>query len=568
MRPARWHWVLPAYGLLAVVLTFPLVFEPTRLMMDAGAGEDAYIFLWNIAWMKEALFHLHTNPYVTDLIFYPDGTNLALHTFPLLDSFLGAVVSFVRPGMDGLVLGYSFVVFLSFVLSAFGTYLLVHRLTALRAAAFVAGVLFAFTCYRFSNIPRLHCLATGWFPWAAWALTGLLEERTVRWGVLTGLFAAATLYSSLEYFALLAFGLVLALAYHTARDARKVWNGEMLRPKLAGAAVLLVLSAPLVLALLSHGVTGSPDTAVQAEIFSADALDFLTPNPRHPLYGGWAEGIERRFHGGEAGFGMAVPFVGLLLALWAIWKGDRGRTWPWAALGLFFFLLSLGPVIHVAGHRTPLPSLYRGLVALTPWLGISRTPMRAVVPLELVVAVLAGFALAPMPVPSTRRVKTSWIILGLIVFETLSIPLRMTPVRVHPFYREIALSPTAGAVIELPPKDRSALLHQIVHGRKIPAVRRAYPRAPERSLAFWEGADFRAFLDTLFRPEKVEALTPSTLAIRTAAHRKMLASQGFAFVVIDKAELPERERAQAISILRKMDPARILEDETLAVFEF
>ncbi|MCK4546327.1 MAG: glycosyltransferase family 39 protein [Candidatus Eisenbacteria sp.] len=568
MRKPNLPWTMAGYAALTILLTYPLAFRLTRLMLDAGAGEDAYIFVWNIWWLKKALLGLQTSPYITDFIFYPDGVNLALHTFPLPGTLLGMILSFFRPGLEGLFVGYNLVILVSFFLSALGTYLLVHKLTGSRSAAFVSGLVYAFTYYRFCNTVRLHALETAVLPFCAWALVGMVEEKKVWWGVLVGIFAAATLYSSKEYFAFLLAGILLAIIYHSVRNPRRIWTRRMLWPKLAAAGCFIVSALPLLAAMSSHGLGGGARATAHAVVFSADFLDFLVPNPRHPLFGSWSSVIEEGFHGGSGGFGMSVPLVAVILSIWAFVTGDRQKTWPWAGLGIFFFLYCLGPVIRLGGFHTQIPSLYAGLTATVPWIEISRTPMRAVVGVHLVTAILVGYALAPTPGGSSRRRLAAAVAGALLVFETLSLPLKMTPVEVHPYYHQLAATPAEGAVLELPPKDRASLLHQTVHERKIAAVRRVYPRSPDRSLTFWRSDGFGDFLDTLFRPERTDGLTDASRALLASKHRRMLMGYGFRFVTVDKLEIPPEELQHTLSVLREMAPERVFEDENLAAFEF
>jgi hypothetical protein len=568
MKKSDLYGAMLGYAALTILLTYPLAFRLTHLMLDAGAGEDAYIFIWNIWWLKKALLDLTSNPYVTDFIFYPDGANLALHTFPLPDTFLGMMLSFFRPGLDGLVVGYNLVILVSFFLSALGTYLLVRKLTGSHEAAFVAGLVYAFTYYRFCNTVRLHALATEVLPFCVWALAGFIEEKKLRWGILMGVFSAVAFYSSKEYFLLLLAGLFLAAIYYSIRDPRKIWTRPMLAPKLAAAASFILLSLPLIIALFSHDLGAGVRGTAHATVFSADVLDFLVPNPKHPWFESWATVIERGFHGGVNGFGLTIPLVAVVLSIWAIVTGDRKRVWPWAGLGIVLYLYSLGPVIRIGSYWTKIPSFYSGLTAVLPWLEISRTPMRAIVGVHLVAAILVGYALAPRPKLSRRGLWATGIAVVLLVFETLSIPLRMTPVEVNPYYHQIAMAPGEGAVLDLPPKDRSALLHQMVHGRKIPAVRRVYPRPPAESLIFWESSEFRNLLDTLFRPERTEGFTEASRALVASNHRRLLTEFGFRWVTVDKWEIPPEVLGHTLSMLREMAPENVYEDADLAVFEF
>lgn len=569
MKDQKLRWVLLGYVLLTILLTYPLGFRLTELMLEAGTGEDAYASIWNIWWIKKALLDLKTDPYITDFIFYPDGTNLALHTLPLPGSILGAILSAIRPGLEGLFVGYNLVVLVSFVLSALGTYLLVHRLTGSRSAAFVSGIVFAFTHYRFSNTVRLHSMETGVLPFCAWALVSMVEDKKVWQGCLVGFLAALALYSSKEYFVQLLLGIFLALIYLSIREPSTIWTRRMLYPKLAGAFAFIILSLPIVIALARPGFEGEVRAMPDAKVFSADGLDFLVPNPRHPLFGSWSVVFERGLHEGREGFGLALPLVGLVLSIWAVVTGERKRAWPWAALGILFFLLSLGPVVHLGGHVTGIPSLYRGLTAIVPWLGMSGAPMRYVAGLHLTLAILVGFALTPARgTGSSRPALAALLAAALLIFETLSIPLPMTPVNVHPYYGELAANPADGGVLEIPPRDRASLLHQTVHGRKIPAVRSVYLRSPGWSLTFWQSDGLREFTDSLFRPEKTENLSSASLALLAETHRRHLLNHGIRFVALTKNEIPPAERQQALMILHEMAPQQVFEDEVLAVFQF
>src|SRR5262249_378310 len=83
--------------------------------------------------------------------------------------------------------------------SGIGMCALARHLTKNEAASVLAGVVFAFAPYRFGHIMHLEMQWAVWSPWAFWALQRTLESRRVKYGVLTGVFAALQLMSSVYY---------------------------------------------------------------------------------------------------------------------------------------------------------------------------------------------------------------------------------------------------------------------------------------------------------------------------------------------------------------------------------
>src|SRR4051794_19111169 len=78
--PAR----VGAYVLAVLAFAWPL---PLHLADQAvlARGSDFYPHIWNLWWMRWALFTLHTNPYVTTYLNYPTGLPLTYHVLDPLD---------------------------------------------------------------------------------------------------------------------------------------------------------------------------------------------------------------------------------------------------------------------------------------------------------------------------------------------------------------------------------------------------------------------------------------------------------------------------------------------------
>jgi len=91
------------------------------------------------------------------------------------------------------------VTLLTYPLCGLAMFLLVRRLTGSAAAAFLAGVAYAFSPYRTSQLPHVQMLATFWAPLALLGLHGYLDSGRRRFLVLFGaawlLQALANLYS-------------------------------------------------------------------------------------------------------------------------------------------------------------------------------------------------------------------------------------------------------------------------------------------------------------------------------------------------------------------------------------
>ena len=80
--PAAHLTALFGYALLSVAVTWPMALH----FSTEGVGSlyfDRAQNVWNLWWTKAALLDLHTNPFHTDLLLYPQGADLYFHTLNL-----------------------------------------------------------------------------------------------------------------------------------------------------------------------------------------------------------------------------------------------------------------------------------------------------------------------------------------------------------------------------------------------------------------------------------------------------------------------------------------------------
>src|SRR5262249_32849531 len=128
---------------------------------------------WNLWWVERSVLERHVSPYFTPDLYFPYGAKLYFHTLNLLPAAMALPVTAVF----GVPTAFNFLVLLSFILTGYGTYRLSlyvliramnspeAELRSVHAAAFVGGVAFAFSSYRYIHLlGHLDLVSTQWLP--------------------------------------------------------------------------------------------------------------------------------------------------------------------------------------------------------------------------------------------------------------------------------------------------------------------------------------------------------------------------------------------------------------------
>src|SRR5262245_7650355 len=77
---------LGGYAIVSVALVGPKLSQlNTVVLSDSGDGISDW---WNIWWVRHALVDLHTNPYITSLFWYDQGTPLYFHTLTPINGLM------------------------------------------------------------------------------------------------------------------------------------------------------------------------------------------------------------------------------------------------------------------------------------------------------------------------------------------------------------------------------------------------------------------------------------------------------------------------------------------------
>jgi hypothetical protein len=457
-RASRWWAVL---GL--VVLTCAFYWRVTLHLGNRWPNDlqDGASFTWNLWYFQHALGHGH-NPFVTHLLFHPVGTGLAFHTYvPLL-----GLLSWPLVALFGLGPTYGIVTLAGAALSGIGAFLLADHLLRDRWTAFFAGAAYILLPPRILRFPgHMNLNHTELLPLGILALLSFYERPTRKRSILLGLVLGASLLLESIF---TAFLLIAGVAVALIR-----WRSTRQRPFLVGwastAAVAVVVALPVLVPMmieLRHGDLDPLPGWGGANTTSADLLSYFVPAGFHPLWGHAANGVY-----GRVTFGERFTFPGftvLLLALVGFWLWRHSQKRLLGALTAIFFVLSLGPFLHVANHQgglfhylgerfnVPLPFL---LIHFTPVLSGVRVPGRFGFVVDLLLAVVAAGGLAVLIERTRGRLgDRRWIAptltlvaVAILAVEALpgSLPHLTSPEIPKP-YAAIAHDPGDRAVLELP----------------------------------------------------------------------------------------------------------------------
>jgi hypothetical protein len=388
------------FVILALVLTYPLALHLHDAVEDR---QDALLNVWITAWDGHQLL---TDPlHLFDAnIFHPYARTLAYSEL-LLGNALWAMPITAVSGNP--VLGYNIVLLLSFVLSGFGTFLLVRALTRSSSAGLVAGIIFSFSAYRMTNLAQAQLLTTQWMPFALLALVQLARQPRPRHAATFVLFFCLQVLSSFYYGILLALAVLgfviweFGIGVLRARDSRSGIRRRALAGYLLAAACCCALVVlPFALPYFSvQGELGFERTLADSRPFSASLRQYLMVAPGNVVHGQWLPSDDTPIAGGYPVDALFPGIIALALGAWGMVRGKGPTRWFFLLLLLASFVLSLGPQLYLApgqpaGMDAELP--YAWLYAFVPGFKALRAPVRFDALLMLALAVLAGYGTATL----------------------------------------------------------------------------------------------------------------------------------------------------------------------------
>jgi len=435
--------VLLGFTLLAVAATFPLIrVIATHLPGDLG---DPVMNTWLLAWDASRLRH--------GLAALWDAPNFFpyRHTLAYSDHLLGLAV-FTSPlqwATGNPVLVHNVAFLAAFALSGAGMYVLARSLTGRWDAAVVAGAIYAFTPYRFSQLAHLQMLMSPWLPLSLWALHRYFSTGALRLLLASsGFFVLQALTAGyFLYFAILPLTIAGIAGVRRTRPAPR----RLLIHLVIAVAVVAATLAPIVSAYYSvRREYGLRRTTAEITGLSADAGDYLSASPRVRIWRRVA--VDKNEHNLFPG-----ALVLVLSAIAIVVRPREPAVRVYGTIAVIAFILSLGPQPTAWGHHLPFPGPYAWLLRIMPGLDGLRVVARLAFIFILGLAVVGAFGAAWVleRVGRRRRVAFFAALLLAVVVEGWAAPIptaRFDPLRNvndRDAYAHLKAG-APGAVLELP----------------------------------------------------------------------------------------------------------------------
>ena len=236
MRASR---VAALFVALTLIATYPIILAPGSYTYFGHS--DAQLNMWILAWNAHALRHTPLHLFDAN-IFYPERGTLAYS-----ETLLGYLPIFgpILWLRGSPALAFNAIILFSFAASGFAMYLLARHLTGRQWPAIVAGIVYAFTPYRFVHFPQIQLESMEWFPLAFLCLHLFYERGERRYALGVGAFVAMEALCCVYYAVFLAIALTVAAAVLAARD-RRARDWRALSTLLIVACLTAIAVVPLV----------------------------------------------------------------------------------------------------------------------------------------------------------------------------------------------------------------------------------------------------------------------------------------------------------------------------------
>jgi len=396
-----WSWVLIGYIVINIIFMNAFWRE---LVFDQSKVGARYGEVFTAEWAMDQVYRniiSGNNPFVTSpAILYPFGTD-----YVSTDSGNGFLFLFLRSFLSPHQ-SLSVIVAFGLLLASLGMYVLLRKLKIKRMTSFVIGSMFAYMTFLMPRLGHLNYMAIYVFPWMYYFLISLLQKNSIKqkiiYSVFVGFLFVVTLYANAYYFIMLCISFLSLGLYLLFLRKGKIFKDIFSKyiEIITAFTAILFFGMPYFLQIYKTRLfEGLPKTegwggAIQ---FSSDLFGYIIPSIysffMHPVANFWgknfvfAGGIFEQFTYPGMMIISAYLFLVFLFLRKKLPTKFQKNIAPFFIVSIVFWVLTLGPFLHVFGHWAltvddgirivvPLPYI---LLHYVPFLANIRVPARLIV---------------------------------------------------------------------------------------------------------------------------------------------------------------------------------------------
>ncbi len=392
------------YLLISLVMFWNITGSISSKVVNGGG--DVYQSMWGLWWVPYSVFTLHQSPYLTSYLFYPLGANLVSQTMSPLAGIITAPVQ----ALAGIAATYNLLFFLSFALGGLFTFMLSRYLVKNDYAAFIAGLVFAFSPMHIAqSYSHLQWTTIEFIPLFVFCFLLMLREKKTKYAIYAAIaFVLLTFAGDIEQGIMMVAFAIISLVILLFLDRKEILNKRSIMNIAVLGAAVLVISSPFLISIYTN-LGSSLSSASQLSdvahnmLYSDNLASFFLPSYFNGIFHNATLGYVASVYGTtykgvtySPDITEKVSYIGysvLLLAALALYhehKKNKMRDIAyWIVIGAVFLLLALGPNLQIGGAATGVPTLYSAYRAI-PGFNLVREPGRFDVVITLALAVLAA----------------------------------------------------------------------------------------------------------------------------------------------------------------------------------
>ncbi|MEM0202093.1 MAG: hypothetical protein QXR73_02860 [Candidatus Micrarchaeaceae archaeon] len=366
-----------------------------------NGGGDVYQTLWNLWWVGYATLKLHTSIYFSSLLYYPVGANLVTQTL----SPLAGIFSLPFQAVN-LVFAYNVIFFVDFVLAGLFMYMLADHILKNKYAAFVAGIIFAFSPMHIAqSLGHLNWTSIEFMPIFILLFMLTIERKRIVYPVGAGIsFVFVTFWGDPEQGIMaLLFALLMILYYLVSRKRNEILNLKFVENLLVMIVAAFIVGAPFFIPVVNGIRNGALAQAAQLGsiqynmLWSDPLASFFLPSPYNIIFSSASNSYKQIYAADPTERVSYLGYVAIFLALYGLFRSYKNRDYSFIAFWVLAFLvfawLSLGPYVQIGSLPNAvggIPGIYL-LYRQLPVINLIREAGRFDMVTTIALAVLAAY---------------------------------------------------------------------------------------------------------------------------------------------------------------------------------